>query len=136
MDSNTIAPALAGKTLGTTESSFAVAEWRAEGGPPGPPRYIAPTHIHHHDDEGWYVLEGTLCVQMGEETVELRTGAGVLVPRGTKHTYWNPAAEPTRYLLFMTPRIFGLIQSLHTLPDRKRETVSALFEKYDSTLLD
>jgi len=127
---------LAGKTLGATTSSFALAEWRAEGGPPGPPRYIAPFHIHHNDDEAWYVLEGKLCVLVGDETVEVPTGAGVLVPRGTRHTYWNPGSDPARYLLFMTPRILGLIEGLHALPDRKRETVAALFEQFDSELVD
>jgi mannose-6-phosphate isomerase-like protein (cupin superfamily) len=136
MSARKVAAALAGQVMGSTNSSFAVAEWRAEGGPPGPPRTIAPVHIHHNDDEGWYVLEGKLCVQVGEEAVEVPAGASVIVPRGTKHTYWNPGTEAARYLLFMTPRILGLIEGLHTLPDRKRETIAALFAKYDSALVD
>ena len=131
-----IAPALAGNVMGSTTDSFAVAEWCAQGGPPGPPRYIAPVHVHHSDDEAWYVLEGKLCVLVGGETIEVQAGASVLVSRGTKHTYWNPGTEPVRYLLFMTPRILGLIEELHTLPDRKRETVAASFAKYDSALVD
>ena len=70
MSASRVAPALAGNVMGSTMDSFAVAEWCAEGGPPGAPRYIAPMHVHHHDDEAWYVLEGTLCVLVGEETVE------------------------------------------------------------------
>jgi hypothetical protein len=131
-----IAPVLAGKILGTSDNSFAVAEWRAEGGPPGPPRYVAPLHIHHRDDEAWYVLEGVLCVRVGEESVELGPGAGVLVPRGTAHTYWNPGPGPARYLLLMTPTILRLIDGLHALPNRERATVAALFERCYSTLLD
>ncbi len=74
MSARKVAAALAGQVMGSTNSSFAVAEWRAEGGPPGPPRTIAPVHIHHNDDEGWYVLEGKLCVQVGEEAVEVLGG--------------------------------------------------------------
>lgn len=136
MGTSRVAPALAGKVMGSTKDSFAVAEWRAEGGPPGPPRTIAPLHVHHSDDEGWYVLEGQLCVQVGEDIVEVSAGASVMVPRGTKHTYWNPGTQPARYLLFMTPRILGLIEGLHTLPERNRETVAALFAKFDSALAD
>lgn len=133
---NRIAPVLAGNVMGSTDNSFAVAEWCAEGGPPGPPQLIAPMHVHHSDDEAWYVLEGKLCVQVGEETVEVPAGASVMVPRGMKHTYWNPGIENARYLLFMTPKILGLIEGLHTLPDRKRETVEALFAQFDSALVD
>ena len=40
----------------------------------------------------------------------LRAGAGVMVPRGTVHTYWNPGPGPVRYLLCMTPGILRLIE--------------------------
>ena len=68
--------------------------------------------------------------------MEVPASSSLLVPRGMKHTYWNPGAQVARYLLFMTPRILALIEGLHTLPDRKRETVEALFAKYDSALVD
>ena len=130
-----IAPLLAGKVLGTPNDSFAVAEWRAEGGPPGPPRTIAPLHLHNNDDEAWYVLEGVLCVQRGDEIVEVPAGAGVLVPRGTPHTYWNPAPTPARYLLFMTPAILALIEAIHGMKERNAASMRAVFEKFDSVLL-
>lgn len=130
-----VAEPLAGKVLGSVGDSFAVAEWRAEGGEPGPPRMIAPLHKHNSDDEAWYVLEGSLCVQRGDEVVEVPAGAGVLVRRGTPHTYWNPGTSPTRYLLLMTPTILGLIQAIHALEERNAGTMKAVFEKYDSVLL-
>jgi len=82
-----LAPPLAGSILGSPNDSFVVAEWRDAGGPPGPPRLIAPRHLHRSDDEAWYVLEGTLRVQVGENEIEARTGSAILVPRGTPHTY-------------------------------------------------
>jgi mannose-6-phosphate isomerase-like protein (cupin superfamily) len=96
---------------------------------------IAPLHLHRSDDEAWYVLEGTLCVQRGDEVVEVPAGAGVLVARGTPHTYWNPGPTPVRYLLFMTPTILGLIQAIHRLQDRSAGSLKAVFEQYDSELL-
>src|SRR6266481_9320131 len=85
-----IASPLAGNVLGSVGDAFVIAEWRDAGGPPGPPRLIAPLHVHHRDDEAWYVLEGALVVQVGNDQVEARAGAAVFVPRGTLHTYWNP----------------------------------------------
>jgi mannose-6-phosphate isomerase-like protein (cupin superfamily) len=130
-----VAEPLAGKVLGSISDSFAVAEWRDNGWPPGPPRWIAPLHKHLSDDEAWYVLEGRLCVQKGDEVVEVPAGAGVLVPRGIAHTYWNPDQGVTRYLLFMTPNILGLIEAIHGLQDRNAATLKAVFEKYDSELI-
>ena len=92
-------------------------------------------HDHRNDDEAWYVLEGVLCVKVGDEDVELRAGSGVLVPRSTPHTYWNPGPERVRYLLIMTPRSYGLIQEIHSTSDRSPEKMRALFERYESQLL-
>jgi mannose-6-phosphate isomerase-like protein (cupin superfamily) len=129
------APPLIGQVLGSGSDSFVIAEWRDEGAPSGPPRFIAPLHLHRNDDEAWYVLEGTLCVQLGEDIVEARAGSAVLVPRGMPHTYWNPDATPVRYLLVMTPSIYHLIQEIHATRDRSFATMKVLFEKYDSELL-
>jgi len=130
------APPLAGNTLGSAANSFVLAEWRASGTPAGAePQWQAPLHLHHSDDEVWYVLEGMLLVRRGDEVVEARVGSAVLVPRGTPHSYCNPAPEPARYLLVMTPRIHALIQAIHALPVRNAATLLALFAQYDSALL-
>lgn len=129
------AEALAGRVMGSVNDDFVVAEWRDAGAPPGPPRYIAPLHVHHSDDEAWYVLEGALRVQRGEEIVEARAGSGVFVPRGLKHTYWNPSPEPARYLLIMTANIYALIQGIHAMKERTPEALRALFARHDSELL-
>jgi uncharacterized cupin superfamily protein len=116
--------------------SFVVADWRDAGGPPGPPRFIAPFHVHHNDDEAWYVLEGTLCVRRGAEVVQAQAGEGVLVPKGTPHTYWNPGPGLLHYLLIMTSNIYGLIQDIHNLPERTPAALQAVFHQHDSELLD
>jgi mannose-6-phosphate isomerase-like protein (cupin superfamily) len=131
-----IAPPLAGKVIGSIHDAFVIAEWRDPGGPPGPPRLIAPPHLHRNDDEAWYVLEGALCVRVGNDVVEAQAGAAVFVPRGTAHTYWNPGPGPVRYLLVMSANIYRLIQEIHAMPERTPSALRAMFARYDSELLD
>lgn len=135
MNAPSIAPPLAGSVIGSIGSDFVIAEWKDAGAPPGPPRWIAPLHLHRSDDEAWYVLEGTLCVRVGENVVEAKAGSAVFVPRGTAHTYWNPGPGPVRYLLVMTSNIYSLIQDIHAMPERSPAALSAVFEKHDSELL-
>jgi mannose-6-phosphate isomerase-like protein (cupin superfamily) len=136
MGSPTIAPPLSGHVLGAASDSFVIAEWRDGGGPPGPPRFIAPLHLHRQDDEAWYVLEGTLCVRVGKDDVEAGAGSAVFVPRGTPHTYWNPGPRPVRYLLVMTGQIYRLIQEIHAMKDRNPSVLREVFAKHDSELMD
>ena len=130
-----IAAPLAGNVIGFVGANFVVAEWKDEGGPPGPARWIAPLHLHRNDDEAWYVLEGTLCVRVGKEIVEATAGSAVFVRRGTPHTYWNPGPGLIRYLLVMTSNVYSLIQDIHALTDRSPDALRAVFEKHDSELL-
>jgi mannose-6-phosphate isomerase-like protein (cupin superfamily) len=130
------AAALAGQVMGSGEDAFVVAEWRDAGGQTGQARPIAPLHLHHEDDEAWYVLEGTLGVQVGKEVVEAKAGAGVFVPRGTPHKYWNAGPGPMRYLLIMTGRIYRLIQAIHAMPDRNMAALREVFAKHNSELIE
>ena len=135
MSSTKVAPPLAGNVMGSEGANFVVAEWKDTGGPPGPPRWIAPLHLHRRDDEAWYVLEGDLCVRVGDKVVEATAGSAVFVPRGTAHTYWNPGPGLVRYLLIMTANIYSLIQDIHAMGERSPEKLRAVFEKHESELL-
>jgi mannose-6-phosphate isomerase-like protein (cupin superfamily) len=136
----TTAPPLAGNTIGSTSSDFVIAEWKDDGrpanSPPLPFGLIAPPHVHHRDDEAWYVLEGKLCVRAGDEVIEASAGSAVLVPRGTPHTYWNPAPQRARYLLVMTANIYRLIQDLHAMSDRSPARLRQVFERHESSLVE
>lgn len=135
MDVPTIAPLLAGQILGSQDNSFVVAEWQDAGAPSGPPRWIAPKHVHHKDDEAWYVLEGVLRVLVGDKEVEAQAGAAVMVPRGTPHTYWNGGPGRLRYLLVMTANVHQLIQDIHGLKEKTPAALREVFQKHDSELL-
>jgi len=128
-----LAAPLAGKSLAVDGADLVLAEWRDPGGVPHPPRYIAPLHIHNADDEAWYVLEGTLRFRLDDDEVEADAGGAVLARRGVAHTYWNPRADPARYLLVMTSRIAALIDALHA--EGETRSPAEIFEAYESTLI-
>jgi quercetin dioxygenase-like cupin family protein len=119
---------LAEGSLGSPDDDdFVVVEWTAEVGT----HWIAPLHVHHGDDEAWYVLEGTLGFRLGDDEFAAPAGSAVLARRDTVHTYWNAGEAPARYLLVMTPNLARLIDGIH----RPGADIPALFELYDSEIL-
>ena len=111
--------------------SFVIADWADQGTHPGRP--IAGLHLHRSDDEAWIVLAGRLGFRVGAEEREVAAGESLLVERGTPHSYWNPAAEPVRYLLVMTPQIHRLIEALHS---GGRTDFGRIFAEHDAELLE
>ena len=120
-----IAPVLAERPL--AGAAVVLVEWTA---PPGP-GHIAPLHVHHRDDEAWYVLEGTLGFRLDEDDVAVGPGGALLATRGTPHTYWNAGTTTARYVLVLTPRIQRLIEALHAPHD----DMDAVFRAHDSESL-
>src|SRR4051812_8226479 len=103
---------LAGGELGGPAGDFVVGGGTGSGD--GDWEWIAPLHVHHGDDEAWYVIEGTLRFRLGDEMCEAGPGEGVLAPKGTPHAYGNARqGQLARYLLVTTPRIRRLVQALH-----------------------
>lgn len=130
-----VAEPLAGRTLGREGPGFVIAEW-SDRGESSRERPVAPLHVHHEDDEAWYVLAGRMGFRLGDEVVEVGPGSAVRAAPGVPHTFWNAGDGEARYLIVMTPRISRLIERAHTLVDRTSESLRALFEEHASTLLD
>ena len=118
--------------VGLPDGDFVMVEWGDPGGVTGPGRPIAGLHVHHSDDEAWYVLAGTLGFRLGEDTVEAGPGAVVVARRGVPHSFWNARSEPARYVLVMTPRIHRLVVALHA---EGATAYAAIFRDHDSELL-
>jgi uncharacterized cupin superfamily protein len=62
---------------------FAVVEHPIE-----PGRLVLP-HVHQHEDEYSYVLEGTIGARVGDREVVAGPGSYLIKPRGLMHTFWN-----------------------------------------------
>jgi mannose-6-phosphate isomerase-like protein (cupin superfamily) len=81
-----------------TGGSFYLGEAEVEPGFGGP-----PPHIHERLHDMFYVLDGTLTMRLGDETVALEPGSFVCVPPGVVHTFSNPSDQLVRFLNFNTP---------------------------------
>jgi quercetin dioxygenase-like cupin family protein len=77
------------------------------------PRGTAPPlHVHHTEDEAFYVLDGEVTVLVGDERIDLRTGSYCFAPRGIRHT-WIVRSERARMLVTVSPA--GLEQAFVSL---------------------
>ena len=64
-----------------------------------------PLHIHHREDEAWYILSGRMTFYIGDDAMTAEAGAFVFAPRGIPHTF-TVDIEPTRVLVFASPAGF------------------------------
>jgi quercetin dioxygenase-like cupin family protein len=79
-----------------TAGQFALVE--IEGCPGGEP----PLHVHHNEDELFYMLEGELRVRRGDQELTLGPGESAFLPRGVRHTFKIPSRS-ARWLNYITP---------------------------------
>ena len=82
----------------------------------------SPLHVHHREDEWFYVLEGALTFWVGGEVVEARAGSFVYGPRDIPHTFVVSSPQ-ARFLLVTEPagfenfmRAMGQPASTPTIP--------------------
>jgi mannose-6-phosphate isomerase-like protein (cupin superfamily) len=67
------------------------------------PGFSPPMHVHHREDESFYILEGELTLQCGERQFRAGAGAFVFLPRDVPHTFVVEGDRPARMLTFLTP---------------------------------
>jgi len=67
-----------------------------------PPGLEAPLHVHYTEDEGFYVLDGSVTIVVGDETVELASGEHAFGPRNVPHRF-TVGADGARMIWVLTP---------------------------------
>jgi quercetin dioxygenase-like cupin family protein len=89
----------------------------------------APLHVHHNEDEAFYVLEGEMTFYVGEETYKAGPGSFVFGPKDVPHTY-TVDSGPAKLLFVLSPAGFeGFIEAVsepaqaRTLPPPQPETL-------------
>jgi mannose-6-phosphate isomerase-like protein (cupin superfamily) len=82
--------ATTGGAFGLVESLFA-------------PGFSPPLHVHHREDESFYVLEGEVTMRCGDRTFRATAGSYVFLPRDVPHTFVVEGTAPARMLTLLTP---------------------------------
>ena len=59
-------------------------------------------HVHHFEDEGFYVLEGEMTFYVGDETIKARPGSFLFGPRDVPHAF-TVDSGPARLLFILSP---------------------------------
>ncbi|MCE9532258.1 MAG: cupin domain-containing protein [Planctomycetes bacterium] len=75
------------------------ATWEAIIPPGGGP----PPHVHSREEEGFYILEGEITFQIGEERIVATAGMFANMPVGTPHSFRNESDKPAKMLISVAP---------------------------------
>lgn len=67
-----------------------------------PRGYEAPLHVHHREDESFWILDGHATLYVGEETIHVSAGDYALGPRDIPHRY-TVGEGGCRMLYLLTP---------------------------------
>jgi quercetin dioxygenase-like cupin family protein len=71
-----------------------------------PPGSASPWHVHHAEDETFYVIEGQITILCGDARIEAGPGTWAFGPRGVSHGFRVEGNAPARLLLLTTPSGF------------------------------
>jgi quercetin dioxygenase-like cupin family protein len=68
-----------------------------------PPGIATPLHVHTREAEAFYLLEGTMTYQAGEELYRLSAGDFIYLPKGVPHAFRITGESPVRFLGLVVP---------------------------------
>jgi mannose-6-phosphate isomerase-like protein (cupin superfamily) len=68
-----------------------------------PPQGGPLRHVHHREDEAFYVVEGQFTFTIGDQDVQAGPGFFLWGPRDIPHSFRNTAAEPGKLLITISP---------------------------------
>ena len=84
----------------------------------------SPLHIHHNEDEWFYITEGAVTFWVGGKVIEATAGSFVYGPRDIAHTF-EVKSERARFLLGTEPAGFEKFMRLASEPATKRTLLPA-----------
>lgn len=101
-----------------------------------PPGDMPPLHVHHDDDEGFYVLDGAVTLFTPGRQVTLGPGDFLLAPRGVPHTYRVADTGPAAWLCTSQPARLGPFVADVAALDRQEPTaVGEVAARYNVEIL-
>jgi quercetin dioxygenase-like cupin family protein len=86
-----------------------------------------PVHLHLQQEEWFYVMEGEVLFQLGDQRKILRAGESVLGPRGVPHSFVGVGEKPAHMMIAFSPA--GMMEAFF------RKTAVPNGPKMDAALL-
>ena len=83
-------------TAEQTDGRYALVEILAPDG------YGSVLHVHHFEDEGFYILEGEMTFYVGEQTIKAQPGSFLFGPKDVPHAF-TVDSGPARLLFVFSP---------------------------------
>jgi quercetin dioxygenase-like cupin family protein len=80
-----------------TDGKYAM--WEAIVPPGGGP----PPHVHSREEEGFFVLEGEITFQIGEDRIVAKAGTFANMPIGMPHSFRNESNSTAKMLITIAP---------------------------------
>lgn len=84
-------------TSAQTDNAYSITEIESFPGNGPPP------HIHHKEDECFYIVEGAFTVILADRVFDVADGDYIRIPRGTPHTFKNVGAIPGKMVVMLSP---------------------------------
>lgn len=67
------------------------------------PNNGVPPHVHTHENEAFYIQEGEMEFQLGEQTIVATPGTFLHTAKGQPHSFRNISTKPAKFLCWLTP---------------------------------
>jgi mannose-6-phosphate isomerase-like protein (cupin superfamily) len=77
-----------------------------------PEGYGSVVHVHHREDEGFYILEGEMTIYVGDQRIKAHPGSYLFGPKDVPHAF-TVESGPARLLFVFSPAgLEGLIREM------------------------
>jgi mannose-6-phosphate isomerase-like protein (cupin superfamily) len=84
-------------TAETTGGAYGLLESHVAAG------FSPPLHIHHREDEAFWILDGDVTMRCGDRTFRAGPGSFIFLPRDVPHTYVVEGDKPAHFLTLISP---------------------------------
>lgn len=100
-----------------------------------PVETFVPPHVHPHQDEYIFVLDGSIDLLLGGRRTSAAAGDLVRMPRGIPHAFFNNSGDPVTALFWAAPagKLLDLYRRIHNMASPSE--VVAVARDYDVVFL-
>lgn len=68
---------------------------------------IVALHLHQYHSEHVIILEGEAQMRVGDDTLQIKPGDHLFLPKGTPHAVWVTSSSPLKAISIQSPRFEG-----------------------------